>query len=271
MRNTRITTLRLISTEDLTECWNRCWQGYFYNMTYTHDHLRVWLYLSHVSLEHSCAVYSGNKIVGFCLLSLDGTEGWIAGTCIDPEYRQRGLFGLLIRVQLQIAKRLGLTIIYLEVLKQNFQAFKVYQSVGFTTIRELNIYRAENRLKSLDTIERFSLESVSLKKYFQTRVSFFTPSWQRKENYLRRYQHCQAFLSTSQTAGLLFTGENNIPLLDIWSLTSEGAEEVISYQFSQLNRSFSLTNQPKDWIVGYLSEQGIPPCAQQYEMGILLT
>ena len=272
MSNIRVTTLEYISRDDLTESWNRCWQGYYYNMTYLPDHLRVWLYLSQVSLQHSCAIYDENEVVGFSLLSMDGTDGWIAGTCIDPAYRCKGLFASLMRAQLNIATRLGLRQVYLEVLEQN-HALKVYQSVGFTITRELNIYRAEKIQNYPNrSVAPFFLEPISVEQYFVSRRnSFFHPSWQRREGYLRRYGHCLAVLNLAGTAGALFAGENNVPLLDVWSTTPAGAEEVISTVLSQLNTSFSLTNQPEDWIAAYLSAQGIRPSAKQFEMCVLLT
>jgi Acetyltransferases len=264
-------TLDNISSEILTETWNRCWQGYFYDMKYSPEHLKVWLYLSHVSLEHSCAIFVEDKVVGFCLMSLDGSDGWIAGTCIDPDYRHQGLFGILIRAQLSIARHIGLNNVYLEVLKQNYYALKVYYSVGFNITRELNVYRVENKLNAFKIKEVSSLEPVTSDRYFEIRNSCFSPAWQRKEEYLRRYKHCLALMNLSETAGALFAGENNIPLLDIWSSTPDGAEEVITYCISQLSTLFSLTNQPLDLIVEYLSSQGISPGAQQFEMCISLS
>lgn len=272
MSNIRLTTLEHISREDLTDSWNRCWRGYYYNMTYMPDHLRAWLYLSQVSLQHSCAIYDEDVVVGFSLLSIDGTDGWIAGTCIDPNYRRKGFFASLMRAQLNLAQRIGLRQVYLEVLAQNY-ALKVYQSVGFAITRPLNTYRAEKVRTFFDrSVEAFIVEPISVERYFENRRSSFShPSWQRREGYLRRYGHCLAVMNLAGTAGALFAGENNVPLLDVWSATSTGAEEVVSTVLSQVNTSFSLTNQPEDWIVSYLSAQGIRPSAKQFEMCVSLT
>lgn len=272
LSNIRVTTLEHISREDLTDSWNRCWQGYYYNMTYMPDHLRVWLYLSQVSLQHSCAIYDEDKVVGFSLLSMDRSDGWVAGTCIDPDFRRQGLFASLMRTQLNLATRIGLRHVYLEVLEQN-HALKVYQSVGFTITRPLNIYCAEKVRNFSDrSFEAYFLEPISVEQYFESRrSSFFQPSWQRREEYLRRYRNCLAVMNLAGTAGALFAGENNVPLLDVWSATAAGAEEVISTVLSQVNTPFSLTNQPEDWIVAYLSAQGIRPSAKQFEMCVSLT
>src|SRR5665647_2924329 len=143
MRNIRVAALIHINLSEMTEIWNRCWRGYYYDMSYTPEHMRVWLDLSQVSLQHSMAIFVEDQIAGFALLSLDGPDGWIAGACIDPDYRRKGLFTVLMRIELDVARRVGLKRVYLEVLEQN-HAHKAYQSVGFMRIRQLNIYRVQN-------------------------------------------------------------------------------------------------------------------------------
>lgn len=138
-----------ININDMTEIWNRCWRGYYYDMTYTPEHMRGWLELSQVSLQHSMAIFVDEHIVGFVLLSIDATDGWIAGTCIDPEYRRKGLFTALMRIELDVARHAGLKRVYLEVLEQN-PARKVYQSVGFAHLRQLSIYRKIEGMEFLE-------------------------------------------------------------------------------------------------------------------------
>lgn len=105
MKNIRVATLDHININELTEIWNRCWRGYFYDMSFTPEHMIGWLDLSQVSLHHSMSILVEEKIVGFALLSIEGTEGWIAGACIDPEYRRKGLFTALMRIELDVVRR----------------------------------------------------------------------------------------------------------------------------------------------------------------------
>ncbi|HEY8909337.1 MAG TPA: GNAT family N-acetyltransferase [Desulfosporosinus sp.] len=287
MKNIRLITLEHISLEELTDIWNRCWQDYYFDMTYTPEHLRVWLQLTQVSLQHSMAIIVDEQVAGFALLSMDGIDGWIAGACIDPVYRRKGLFTPLMYSQLNAAIRAGLKRVYLEVLEGN-HALKVYQSVGFTQTRQLNIYRTKNRINSLHDrrvearISGFEagrlarpLETVSVEQYFENRRrAFFNPAWQRREGYLKRYKHSLAVMNLTGTAGALFTGDKNIFCLDAWSATEAGAEEVMISSVlgsGRSNTSFSLTNQPVDWIVAFLSAYGINPSAKQFEMCIELT
>ncbi|MBC2723302.1 MAG: GNAT family N-acetyltransferase, partial [Desulfosporosinus sp.] len=145
MRDVHFQTFEHINLEKITEVWNRCWRGYYYDMSYSHELMKVWLDLSHVSLSHSIAVLINHQVVGFALLSIDGSDGWIAGACIDPNYRRNGLFSVLMRSQLNLAGSIHLKRVYLEVLEQN-PARLVYQAVGFTCVRQLNVYRNQPKI-----------------------------------------------------------------------------------------------------------------------------
>lgn len=268
MKNIRLITLEQISLEELTDLWNLCWRGYYYNMTYTLEHMKVWLYLSQVSLLNSRAIIVDNQIAGFALLSLDGSDSWIAGTCINPAYRRNGLFAPLMRSQLSVASSVGLKRVYLEVLEQN-HALKVYQALGFTRLRQLNIYRSPSRINF--HTKASLLEKVPVEQYFENRHrAFFNPPWQRRDKYLKRHKHILALMNLAGSAGALFAGDRNAPCLDAWSISEAGAGEVISSVINRLNGSFSLTNQPNDWIVSLLSAYRISPCAKQLEMCIEL-
>ncbi len=271
MKNIRVATLDHININELTEIWNRCWRGYFYDMSFTPEHMRGWLDLSQVSLHHSMSILVEEKIVGFALLSIEGTEGWIAGACIDPEYRRKGLFTALMRIEIDVVRRAGLERVYLEVLEQN-QARKIYQSIGFEQLRQLNIYRIQNKLNcSTRIVETPSLELIPIEMYFDYRRAIFNPAWQRREGYLQRHGNVSAVMNSTGTAGALFAGENNALLLDAWSTTVAGAKEVISSDILRSGVSWSLTNQPEDQIVTILSNRGIYPTAKQYEMCLDLT
>lgn len=271
MRNLRLASMEHINHRELAEIWNRCWQGYYYDMSYLHEHMKAWLDLSQVSLAYSIGIYANNQVVGFTLLSVDGSDGWIAAACIDPDYRRKGLFEELMRTQLEWASRLNLNRVYLEVLEQN-HALKVYLSVGFTPVRQLNLYRAQNRSSDFkNPLRVVFLKSVPVDLYFDNRSCAFKPAWQRREDYLRRHPNCYAVMNWSGTAGVLFAGEKKSFLIDAWSASPAGADEVITTLFQRSSEPFSLANQPKDWIFAFLTANKIYPCAIQLEMCIHLT
>ncbi|EHQ90047.1 acetyltransferase [Desulfosporosinus youngiae DSM 17734] len=271
MRRVRVTTLEHSSLYEITEMWNRCWRGYYYDMSYTHEHMKIWLELSHVSLRHSIAVHVNHQIVGFSLLSIDGRDGWIAGACIDPEYRRNGLFKVLMRTQLNMANYIQLKRVFLEVLEQN-PARLVYQSVGFLCVRQLNVYRSKRKLLQNKPFEGNPLVLIPVEHYFKNRSqAFFNPAWQRREGYLRRHNNLRALINLNGTAGALFAGDKWGPLLDIWSADSAGAEEVLSTLLRKLDDPLTLINQPNDWIAALLGKLGINPNAKQIEMCVELS
>ena len=271
MKNIRVAPLTHINLNEMTKIWNRCWRGYFYDMTYTPEHMRVWLDLSQVSLQYSMAIFVEDQIAGFALLSFEGSDGWIAGACIDPDYRRKGLFTALMRIELDVARRVGLKRVYLEVLEQN-HALKVYQSVGFTRMRQLNVYRAQNRVDfSNKRAETGLLKLIPTEKYFECRRGLFNPAWQRREGYLGRHLNISAVINSTGSAGTLFAGDKITLLLDAWSTTAAGAEEVITTIKLRSGTSWSLTNQPDDQISTLLTARGIYPTAKKYEMCAYLT
>ncbi|MHB8074840.1 GNAT family N-acetyltransferase [Desulfosporosinus fructosivorans] len=271
MRNIRVVVLTQINLIEMTEIWNRCWRGYYYDMWFTPDQMRAWLDLTQVSPQHSMAIFVDDQIAGFALLSLEGVDGWIAGTCIDPNYRRKGLFTALMRLELDLARRLGLKRVYLEVLEQN-PALKIYQSLGFTQIRQLNIYRVHtNNENSKRTMDTCPLDLIPLETYFYNRRSLFKPAWQRREGYLKRHVNTFALINSNGSAGVLFGGDKIPLVLDAWSTTVVGATDVIAAITKRSKTSWSLTNQPDDEITRLCNSRGVYPSAKQYEMCVELT
>lgn len=261
-------TLANSSLSELTQAWNRCWQGYHYKMSYSEAQMKAWLHQCQVELTHSVALRESERIIGFALLSIENEDGWIAGTCIDPHFRGKHLFELIMSTQLQCALDLDLKQLQLEVLTQNHAA-KVYETVGFKRMRELHIYRLPpGTLKpDLGQIARRPFREVPLSDYFEARThTEFPPAWQRRENHLRRYSSLKAWLNLEETAGMLFTGEHSTTLIDTWTVSLEQVSKLISSILEVTEGEFNLTNQPKDWLSAYLTRLGITPSDIQYEM-----
>ncbi|KLU67795.1 acetyltransferase (GNAT) family protein [Desulfosporosinus acididurans] len=267
MESLRMSTLERIQLPEMVEVWNRCWQGYYYNMAYTPEHMKFWLELGQVELANSIAIWAHNQIVGFSLLAVNDLDGWIAGTSIDPKYRGKGLFKPLMKAQIELAQRLGLERVYLEVLVQN-HAQKVYRSIGFSVLRQLYVYRTvsqENVPLSALTTKPF--KEIPLTQYFAKRLQAnFIPAWQRRQGYLERYRNIQALMNADGSAGILTLRQNSGPILDVWSSNTAGAEGITSMIVNLRKQGFILLNQPEDWIVAFLQINGVYAHARQYEM-----
>lgn len=261
-------TLADSDLNEITQAWNRCWQGYLFEMNYSEAQMKAWLHQCQVDLSHSVAIRESEKIVGFALLSVEKEGGWIAGTSIDPFFRGQHLFLPLMTTQIQYARDLGLKQLKLEVLTQNHAA-RVYEAVGFKQMRELYVYRFPKGTIKADLFPtgRRYFREVPLADYFEARIrAEFSPAWQRRENYLRRYPTLKAWLNFNGTAGMLFTGEGFTTLLDAWTNSWEQAEKLVFSILEVTDGNFNLTNQPKDWLSAYLTQLGISPITIQNEM-----
>ena len=269
-----LSTLQNISLPDLTEGWNRCWQGYYYNMHYQQEHMKAWLTLGHIDLSHSIGLFHQNKLVGLSLLSIDEEDGWIAGACIDPEYRGKKLFPQLMLGQISLAKALGLKSLFLEVFEQNHIAIKVYEQVGFSRIRPLHIFKVQMEEMPMsirdNSIEPHLYYSVSPDFYFNMRnQAQFTPAWQRRDNFLLRYPNLTPFLSKNHTSGYLIGGKHHV-LLDAWSNSVIESQHIITAIVNG-HKTFAINNQPlKDQLCHFFLYHEIRPTDTQYEMVLKL-
>lgn len=273
--------LRDIELEELTKIWNNCWQGYYYDMTFTVEKMRGWLKLAAVELEHSLVLRREDQVIGFAFLAREGEQAWLAGTGIAPEARGEGLFRPLMQAQLDEARKLGIREVFLEVLSQN-PARKVYEAVGFTKVRQLNIFRVNREQwltlnspsgsalglgEELQGLEEYGFfRPASLAEYFARRsLSSFKPSWQRREDYLSRYPKLTAMLGRGGMAGFLFTGEENPLLLDAWCSGTKDGWQVLSAIMARTGQ-IALNNQPEDWLSAILRSHQVKPRDVQIEM-----
>lgn len=261
------TTLESFDFSTLTEAWNRCWQSYYYEMLFTEENLRVWIFRGMIQLNHSIALKENGQIIGFIFLGQAGYEGWIGGTAIDPRYRGKKLFAPMLKAQIELARALGLKQLYLEVLSQNY-AQHSYQTVGFKFLRPLYIYRIKPRMLNLaysQDIDNFQRAEIST--YFLIRQKGqFVPAWQRREHYLKRYPSLNAWLNPEGTSGMLYAEMKGSPLIDAWSTSDQSAQKLLSVLNQRNNGEFTLTNQPSDFIIKTINSTGIRPTELQYEM-----
>lgn len=268
----QITSLENEDFSTLTETWNRCWQGYYYEMIFTEENMKIWISRGMIQLNHSIALKINGQIIGFIFLGQDGSDGWIGGTAIDPNYRGKKLFAPMVKAQVSLARALGLKHLYLEVLSRNF-AQNIYQSVGFKYFRPLYIYRIKPGMLNLGYSypPKDNFQRVEFTTYFSARKNIkFIPTWQRRDHYLQRYSALNAWLNTEGTSGMLYAGASGGTLLDAWAAFDESAQELLFVLDQRNHGEFSLTNQPQDPITQTLSFAGIRPADLQYEMVYIL-
>lgn len=84
--------------------------------------------------DASILLYYGEQIVGFIMIVLIENGGFVNGIGIHPDFRRRGLGKALMLSSMKRAAKNGMETMILEVDIDNYQAIKLYQSVGFIKI-----------------------------------------------------------------------------------------------------------------------------------------
>lgn len=88
-----------------------------------------------IKVGYSCWVFEEDeKIIGYSLLSMSGTEAHILNICITGSKQRQGLGLRMMRHLISVAKKLKAETVFLEVRVSNHGAFKLYESLGFQVI-----------------------------------------------------------------------------------------------------------------------------------------
>ncbi|HOA22642.1 MAG TPA: GNAT family N-acetyltransferase [Aggregatilineales bacterium] len=118
---------------------NAAYADYFVPIYLTTQSFRDLVERESVRLDASQAALSGDEVVGTGLLGVRDLRGWIGGLGVVPASRRKGVARLLMNALIEAGRELGLESIQLEVITQNEPARRLYDSLGFETLRELHV------------------------------------------------------------------------------------------------------------------------------------
>jgi ribosomal protein S18 acetylase RimI-like enzyme len=139
----------MITIKRLSECtfnqavmaWNRGFEGYFSNMTFTLDQFTRRFVLDGLSPNLSIVAFDGEEPVGFILSGIRVINGkrvsWNGGTGVATDYRGKGVGQQLMEAAISIYKDEEVEIALLEAISQNERAIKLYTNYGYKVIDQL--------------------------------------------------------------------------------------------------------------------------------------
>jgi GNAT superfamily N-acetyltransferase len=93
-----------------------------------------------IDLDASCVATVENSGEGVVLLGIRGSEGWIGGLGVVAHRRRAGIGTALMRAAIEQAHDRGVRELRLEVMQQNERAIPLYERLGFTRTRELDVW-----------------------------------------------------------------------------------------------------------------------------------
>ena len=123
--------------------WTEAFSDYFTPGTFTAESLAAFERAFDLDLEGSQVVLEDDRPVAFAMLGIRERRGWVGGMGVIPSARRRGHGARVMRAVLDAARARALTTVRLEVLVQNAPAIPLYESLGFRTLRKLEVWDRE--------------------------------------------------------------------------------------------------------------------------------
>lgn len=117
-RDTDLDAIDEIENHSFKKPWPRA--------TFAGELLREWARVDVVRID--------NRIVAFCNYWLVTTEVHILAIATHPDYRGRGIAGVLLAHVLDVARKTGCSLATLEVRRTNQPAIALYERAGFKTV-----------------------------------------------------------------------------------------------------------------------------------------
>ena len=133
-----------LGLEQIAAVFNAGYEGYFVPMHVDAAALGPMLALWDVDLARSRVALRDGEPIGLVNLGVRGDDGWIGGLAVVPAERRRGVGRALMEAVLAGAP----TRVTLEVLEQNEPAIRLYEQLGFTRTRVLEIWSLAAELPS---------------------------------------------------------------------------------------------------------------------------
>lgn len=180
--------LENISLEVLLGTFNESFSDYFVRLQLTKEQLERKLVSDSIDLSLSAGVFESERLIGFILHGIALVNGekaaYNAGTGVIPSKRGQQLTKLIYRFILPSLEAAGVKNCYLEVLEQNIQAIKSYESTGYKIHRTLICFKGIPQIQE----DSKSYPVLALKEMdWDTWASFWDwqPTWQNATTALK--------------------------------------------------------------------------------------
>jgi len=126
--------------ERRAELWNLAFSDYATPSHFDAPALEAFERACDLDLDGSRVLLADDEPVGFAMLGVRGPRGWVGGMGVVPAARRRGHAARLMAALLDESRRRGLLVLGLEVLTDNAPAIALYENLGFTTLRRLEVW-----------------------------------------------------------------------------------------------------------------------------------
>jgi GNAT superfamily N-acetyltransferase len=127
------------SVAELAAIFTASYQGYVIPLTVDESQLTYMVEVFDLDLSRSLVAVERQRPIGLANLGRRGEKTWLGGIGVVPKYRGSGVGESLTRTLLDQAREAGAREMALEVIVENAPAIALYEKLGFTRTRELEV------------------------------------------------------------------------------------------------------------------------------------
>jgi ribosomal protein S18 acetylase RimI-like enzyme len=179
------------SYAELAEIFTAAYEGYFTPFTLDEATFRFMSTTWDDDLDASRVVLVEGEPAGICKLAIRGDRGWIGGVGVAPPHRGKGVGEALMRAAIEEARARGLRELWLEVLTPNEPAIRLYEKLGFETVRDVEVWTLEGFARNA-TAQPVPVEEAQARIRRDRRER---EPWQRADESIANYENVEALES----------------------------------------------------------------------------
>jgi ribosomal protein S18 acetylase RimI-like enzyme len=143
--------LNTLSLRVTAKLFNRSFEAYFIPVQFTKDSFKAFAQRDDIDFGASQILLANDQLIGLVLIARRGKASRMGGFGIIPEFRGLGAGSWFVKRLLDDARLRVETHMYLEVIRQNEAAVRLYEKHGFARIRRLLGFKAERPIGIGDT------------------------------------------------------------------------------------------------------------------------
>jgi ribosomal protein S18 acetylase RimI-like enzyme len=187
-------TLENASLPQITAAFNESFSDYFIKLQFTSEGMATKMKGEGILQRYSVGAFDGGQLVGFILHGYDIVDGvktvYNAGTGVIPAYRGKGLTTALYNYCIPLLNQEGIHSHLLEVIDNNHTAKKIYDAVGFETVRRLVAFRCTEPIQKTASCDIREIDSLPVADGFMS----VRPAWQNSTASINRDKEGHALI-----------------------------------------------------------------------------
>lgn len=188
MNQLTFASLAHVPVANLAATFNEAFAGYFIPLQLSEEAMATKMKSENILPAYSIGAFEGDRLVAFILHGIDTINGartaYNAGTGVVPSHRGQRLTAQLYEAIIPRLLKEGIRHHQLEVIDENAKAAKVYEAVGFQTVRSLGSYKGSITAaadSSLTIGEVFTPDFDRYESFWN-----FKPTWQNASSAITR-------------------------------------------------------------------------------------